>query len=132
MIGVWLTGVLSEKPLRQVTLTSLSIFFLLTITLATFPHNRQLVVAMAGLWGLSYGGAGTLIQMASSSVAGEGIDIASAMISTVWNSSIALAGIVGGAVLTHFGPTAIPLSMLPVIGCGILIISRARLGAFAR
>lgn len=131
LLGVWLVGILTEKPLKAVTLSALSLFLLTTIIISLFAQYTVVIVAMMAFWGLSYGGAGTLIQTASASIAGEGIDIASAMISTVWNSSITLAGLYGGAVLSHGGPQAIPLSMIPIIIAGIVIIMRAKTGRFA-
>jgi len=131
LAGVWLAGVLTEKPLKTVILLALSTFLLMTVAVSLFTQHPYVIVAMMVLWGLSYGGAGTLIQLASASVAGEGIDLASAMISTVWNSAITLAGLLGGMALTHGGPKAISLSMIPIICAGIMIVLRARTGAFA-
>lgn len=132
LAGVWLAGVLTEKPLKTIILLALSVFLLMTVVTSLFSqHPYVIIIIMMVLWGLSYGRAGTFIQLASASVAGEGIDLASAMISTVWNSAITLAGLLGGMALTHGGPKAISLSMIPIICAGIVIVLKARTGAFA-
>ncbi|MCE5993174.1 MFS transporter [Pseudomonas sp. KCA11] len=55
------------------------------------------------LWGVTYGGAPTLLQTACADAAGEGGDVAQSMLVTVWNSAIALGGIIGGLLLSGAG-----------------------------
>jgi len=50
-------------------------------------------------WGLTFGGAATLLQTALADSAGPGADAALSMNVVAWNSAIAAAGVLGGMLL---------------------------------
>lgn len=75
-------------------------------------------LAFAGLaiWGLTFGGAATLLQTASADAAGEGADLAQSMIVVAWNLAIAGGGALGGMLLQRWGSEILPWTLLPLIG----------------
>ena len=64
----------------------------LAIALIGDGNSPFLVYIAVTVWGLTFGGAATLLQTASA-------DVAQAMLATAWNSAIAGGGIVGGVLL---------------------------------
>ncbi|MGE8464631.1 MFS transporter [Pseudomonas putida] len=112
LAGIGLVGLLIDRHLRTLVLLSLAGFALATLVLGQ-ASSWAMYLSIA-LWGLTYGGAPTLLQTACADTAGEGGDVAQSMLVTVWNSAIALGGIIGGLLLTGagvawFGPVALVL-----------------------
>lgn len=106
LAGIWVTGLLVDRMLRRLVLVSLIAFAGVALAFALFATVPVVVIAGILLWGLSFGGAATQLQTASADAAGDGVDLASAMITTVWNSAIAAGGIVGGLLLNQSGAGA--------------------------
>ncbi len=101
MAGIGLVGLLVDRHLRTLVLLSLAGFALATLVMGqASPWAMYLSIA---LWGVTYGGAPTLLQTACADAAGEGGDVAQSMLVTVWNSAIALGGIIGGLLLNGAG-----------------------------
>ncbi|HWL71774.1 MAG TPA: hypothetical protein VNS22_25810 [Geminicoccus sp.] len=71
------------------------------------------------------GGAATQLQTASADAAGSGVDLANAMVTTVWNGAIAAGGILGGLLLDHFGAGAFPWAVLALSLLALGIAFRA-------
>jgi predicted MFS family arabinose efflux permease len=89
--------------LRRLVLVSLVTFVCVALAFILFGTIPAVVIAGIVVWGLSFGGAATQLQTASADAAGDGVDLANAMITTVWNSAIAAGGIVGGILLDTSG-----------------------------
>lgn len=101
MAGIGLVGLLVDRHLRTLVLLSLAGFALATLVMGqASPWAMYLSIA---LWGVTYGGAPTLLQTACADAAGEGGDVAQSILVTVWNSAIALGGIIGGLLLNGAG-----------------------------
>ncbi|MDW9405591.1 MFS transporter, partial [Pseudomonas soli] len=90
-----------------------------------------LVHVSVALWGLTYGGAPTLLQTACADAAGEGGDVAQSMLVTVWNSAIALGGIIGGLLLVGAGVGAFGAVVLALVGLAWLLVLGGRRAGFA-
>jgi predicted MFS family arabinose efflux permease len=115
LLGIWIIGLLVDRMLRLLVLTSLAIFSAVALLLMVFGMWPVMIVAAVILWGPSFGGAATLLVTASADAAGDGADLANAMNATVWNLAIALGGILGGLLLDHFGAGSFPWAMFPLI-----------------
>ena len=101
LAGIGLVGLLVDRHLRLLVLLSLAGFALVTVALGQV--SGWLVYLGVALWGVTYGGAPTLLQTACADAAGEGGDVAQSMLVTVWNTAIALGGIIGGLLLSGVG-----------------------------
>lgn len=128
LAGIGLVGLLVDRHLRTLVLLSLAGFAVATLMLGQ-ASSWALYLSIA-LWGVTYGGAPTLLQTACADAAGEGGDVAQSMLVTAWNSAIALGGIIGGLLLTGagvawFGPVALVL-----IGLAWLLAWAGRRGGF--
>jgi predicted MFS family arabinose efflux permease len=128
--GIWATGLLVDRMLRRLVLVSLIAFAGVALALGAFGTIPAVVIAGIILWGLSFGGAATQLQTASADAAGNGVDLANAMVTTVWNGAIAAGGIIGGLLLDHLGPAAFPWAVLALAIAALGIAFGARRHGF--
>jgi predicted MFS family arabinose efflux permease len=131
LAGIVVTGLLIDRMLRRLVLISLITFAGVALAFGLFGTNPAVVIAGIVLWGLSFGGAATQLQTASADAAGDGVDLANAMITTVWNSAIAAGGIVGGILLDRSGASAFPWAVLVLSLCALCIAFGARRHGFS-
>ncbi|OVZ28060.1 MFS transporter, partial [Pseudomonas aeruginosa] len=93
-----------------------ALFAVAALALCLGARWSWLAFAGLALWGLTFGGAATLLQTASADAAGEGADLAQSMIVVAWNLAIAGGGALGGMVLQRWGSEMLPWTLLPLIG----------------
>ncbi|HVY13597.1 MAG TPA: MFS transporter [Rhodopila sp.] len=130
LVGIWATGLLVDRMLRRLVLTSLTAFAAVALALGFFAPIPAVVSLGVIAWGLSFGGAATQLQTASADAAGHGADLANAMVTTVWNSAIAAGGIVGGLLLDHLGAASFPWAVLVFLLIALCIASNAHRHGF--
>lgn len=130
LVGIGVVGVLIDRHLRRLVLGSLVGFGVASVLLGLATGAPLLVYFSVALWGLSFGGAGTLLQTASADAAGEGSDVAQSMIVTVWNLAIAVAGLVGGVLLSHWGVQSFPWLLLALVGLALTLTLRSHRHGF--
>ncbi|MFQ6572055.1 MFS transporter [Pseudomonas sp. UM16] len=130
LAGIALVGMWIERHLRSMVVLSLIGFAAVALVLGCSRQSPMLVFFSVALWGLTYGGAPTLLQTASADAAGEGADVAQSMIVTVWNLAIAAGGVLGGVLLTQWGVGSFTWVLLALIGAALLIAGRARRHGF--
>lgn len=130
LIGIWVTGLLVDRMLRHLVLVSLIAFAGVALAFGLFATVPAVVIAGIVLWGLSFGGAATQLQTASADAAGDGVDLANAMITTVWNSAIAAGGILGGLLLDHLGAGAFSWAVMALALVALCIAFSARRHGF--
>jgi len=130
LMGIGVVGALIDRHLRRLVLGSLVGFGVASVLLGLATGAPLLVYFSVALWGLSFGGAGTLLQTASADAAGEGADVAQSMIVTVWNLAIAVAGLVGGVLLRHWGVQSFPWLLLALVGLALTLTLRSHRHGF--
>lgn len=128
LAGIGLVGLLVDRHLRTLVLLSLAGFALATLALG--QASSWLMYLSIALWGVTYGGAPTLLQTACADAAGEGGDVAQSMLVTVWNSAIALGGIIGGLLLAGAGVEGFGGVVLALIAVAWLLTWAARRSGF--
>lgn len=82
------------------------------------------------LWGLSFGGAPTLLQTASADAAGQDADVAQSMIVVAWNLAIAAGGITGGLLLQGASAASFPWAVLGLLLIGLTVVWQTRQHGF--
>lgn len=130
LIAIGITGRLVDHHLRSSVLGSLLIFAavsLLFVWLARLPAAIYLGVAV---WGLTFGGAATLLQTALADTAGDGADVALSMNVVAWNSAIAGGGLAGGVLLDTWGPSSFPPALVALLVVAFAIAAAARSHGF--
>ena len=130
MAGIWITGKLVERHLRATVLVSLAVFAATTLVLGVASQFPIVIYLGMAVWGLSFGGAATLLQTALADTAGSGADVALSMNVVAWNGAIAAAGVVGGALLETWGAQAFPWTMLALLTLAFVVAWSARAHGF--
>lgn len=126
LAGIWLTGRLVDRHLRTTVLASLATFAAASVFLGMFSQTASAIYTGVVIWGLTFGGAATLLQTALADAAGEGADVALSMNVVVWNSAIAGGGLLGGVLLGQWGVDAFPGVLLGLLLISLTIAFRAR------
>ena len=126
LAGIWLISQLIDRWLRKLVLGSLAAFAMIVVALGIGMDSPLVIYLSMAVWGVTFGGAGTLLQTASADAAGDGMDVAQAMVATIWNVAIAGGGLVGGALLDGYGVAAFPWVMLALLLAALTIATLAR------
>ena len=130
LAGIWLTARLVEPLLRITTLASLATFALVSLVFGVFGGMPEVIYLGVAIWGLSFGGAATLLQTALADAAGDGADVALSLNVVAWNSAIAGSGVAGGVLLDRWGVAAFPWAMVLLLGVAFAIVRGARAHGF--
>lgn len=125
LIGIWITGRLVDRYLRQTVITSLAGFALVALLFGLYAQSVVVLYLGVFVWGLTFGGAATLLQTALADAAGSGADVAMSLNVVIWNSAIAAAGLTGGLLLGQFGVGVFPWTMLALLLIALWIASAA-------
>ncbi|AHF77301.1 Major facilitator family transporter [Sodalis praecaptivus] len=130
LAGIVITGRVIDRHLRRAVLASLSGFALAALVFALNGVSPVLMYAGVAVWGLTFGGAATLLQTALADAAGESADVALSLNVVTWNSAIALGGLAGGLLLTHGGVSTFPPVVILLVLTGLAIAWRASAHGF--
>jgi predicted MFS family arabinose efflux permease len=121
LAGIWLTAKWVEPLLRRTVLVSLVAFAAMSAVFGLLGNVPVVIYFGVAVWGLSFGGAATLLQTALADAAGDGADVALSLNVVAWNSAIAGSGVVGGVLLDTWGVASFPWAMLVLIGVSLAI-----------
>lgn len=130
LAGIWLTARLVEPLLRKTVLVSLGTFAAVCGVFGLLGSQPEVIYLGVAVWGLSFGGAATLLQTALADAAGDGADVALSLNVVAWNSAIAGSGVVGGVLLDRWGAAAFPWAMLVLVIVALLIAWSAHAHGF--
>jgi predicted MFS family arabinose efflux permease len=131
IVSIWIVGLLIDRKLRLLTLLSLFCFTLVSAALWLGGTSAPVVYAAVALWGLSFGGAATLLQTAQANASGEeGVGIVMPINTTVWNLAIAGGGMAGGALLELIGVQSFPAALLILLLISLIIAWSAKRHGF--
>lgn len=112
LAGIWLAGTFVDRHLRRTTVLSLAGFAAAAVALAVGTHLVVFIYVGVIAWGLTFGGAPTLLQTAIADSAGRSADVAQSMLVTIFNLAVAGGGALGGVLLERLGPDAFPWTQL--------------------
>lgn len=131
LVGIWITGMFIDRWLRVLILVSLAGFSLISLILGLWSEHSIVVFGSVALWGLTFGGAATLLQTALAQAAGEqGVDLVMPINTTVWNLAIALGGMVGGVLLNQWGAASFSWVMLALLLIALFVAGSAKRHGF--
>jgi predicted MFS family arabinose efflux permease len=130
LAGIWITGKLVDSFLRATVLASLAAFALTTLVFGLGTLNPLVVYLGVAVWGITFGGAATLLQTALADTAGSGSDVALSMNVVAWNSAIAGGGLLGGFLLQTWGAGSFPLALTLLLLVGLAIAWSAKIHGF--
>jgi len=130
LIGIWITGILVDRHLRNLVLLSLAALAAVSVALAAGMREQIVVFLAVIVWGWSFGGASTQMQTAAADAAGNHVDVVQAMVTTAWNLAIASGGVIGGLLLNNAGAVSFPWALLIFMAVALIIAWCAKKHAF--
>lgn len=130
LIGIWITGMLVDRHLRNLVLLSLVALAAVSVALAAGMREQIVVFVAVIVWGWSFGGASTQMQTAAADAAGNHVDVVQAMVTTAWNLAIASGGVIGGLLLNNAGAVSFPWALLIFMAVALIIAWCAKKHAF--
>lgn len=132
ILGIWVTGLLIDRWLRELVLAGTAGFGLAALLLGAATGSPAVVFIAVGVWGVAFGGAATLFQTASAQAAGDAADVAQSMVVTAWNIAIAGGGLIGGVLLQSRGAGVLPWSLVVLLVPALWLAWRACAHGFPR
>lgn len=130
LAGIWVAGRMVDRRLRLAVLSSLAIFATVSLVFIAAARVPAVIYIGVAVWGVTFGGAATLLQTALADSAGAGADVALSMNVVAWNSAIAGAGLLGGVLLETWGAQAFPWAVLGLAAAGVAVAWSARAHGF--
>ncbi|MGY4856370.1 MFS transporter [Cryobacterium sp. AP23] len=130
LLSLVITGALIDRHLRTLMIGSTTLFAVAMLALGFVADSPVAVFASAVAWGLAFGGAASLLQTAMMNVAGTAVDAAQSVMVTGWNIGIAGGGILGGALLSSFGPASLPWATFALVAIALIVVVLGRRHAF--
>jgi predicted MFS family arabinose efflux permease len=132
LAGIWVTGVLIDRWLRELVLAGTAAFAVAALLLGALTGSQPVVFVAVAVWGVAFGGAATLFQTASAQAAGDAADVAQSMVVTAWNVAIAGGGLIGGLLLQSRGAGALPWSLIVLLVPALWLAWKACAHGFPR
>lgn len=112
IVGIWIVGMWIDRMQHKMVLVSLAGFALASLLLGVAAGQPALIYLAVALWGLTFGGAGTLLQTAMAETAGEHADVGQSMLVTAWNLAIGGGGFIGAVMLETMDAGSLPWALL--------------------
>ncbi|MEK3777319.1 MFS transporter [Paenibacillus sp. FSL K6-4396] len=125
IVGIWLTGMLIDRFLRRLVIISLAAFALASVVMGIGTHQPVMIIFGIMIWGITFGGAATLLQTAIAQAGGKSTDVAQSMLVTAWNLAIGGGGIIGGILLEVFGAGYLSGALFILLIPALLVVMRA-------
>lgn len=126
LVGIWVIGILIDRKLRPLVLICLAAFALSSLALGISSSQPVVIYLAVAIWGLTFGGAATLLQTAVAEAAGESADVAQSMLVTAWNLAIGGGGVMGGILIETLGVSSFPWALFILLILALLVAWRAR------
>ena len=128
--GVWLTGVLIDRALRMLVLTSIASFILAGVIFAAAHQSLVALVIAIVIWGVAFGGAATQLQTAMAAASGENADVANSLVGVAFNTAIFGGGVGGAVLITYAGGLGLPTVMIALALIAFMVALAGRRVAF--
>lgn len=132
LAGIWLTGILIDRALRQIALGGTVAMVIAGLVLALAGSSTIVAVVALVLWGVAFGGAATQLQTAMGTAAGSNADMGIAVLTAVFNLAIFVAAAAGAIFVEGVGAAALPLAMAGVAVLAFIAVASGRKSAFPR
>ena len=128
--GVWATGLLIDRALRLLVLTSIASFVVAGVIFAVAHQSSMAVLTAVVLWGVAFGGAATQLQTAMAETSGENADVANSLVGVAFNVAIFGGGVAGAVLITFDDGLGLPTVMIALALVAFCVAFAARRSAF--
>jgi predicted MFS family arabinose efflux permease len=130
LIGIWITGVVIDRALRGLVLTSI-VLFIAAGGIFLLGHQSLVAVLLAlALWGIAFGGAATQLQTAMGEARGSNGDVANALLTVSFNLAIFAGGVTGAVLIDSHDGLVLPGVMIALALAALVVVLTARRSAF--
>ena len=130
IVGVWVTGLLIDRALRVLVLSSIAAFVAAGVVFAVAHDSQAAVIAAIVLWGVAFGGAATQLQTAMAEASGENADVANSLVGVAFNVAIFGGGVAGAVLITVDDGLGLPIIMIVLALLALCVAMAARRSAF--
>ncbi|MFS8047324.1 MFS transporter [Rhizobium sp. BR 314] len=121
-VSLWCVGATVDRWLRPLIAASVAIFAFAALLLGICSAMPAIIYPAVFAWGLAFGGFATLTQTILARFAGNTVDVALSMNTTVWNCAVAAAGAAGGILLDEIGPTSFPWVIIAMLAVSFGVV----------
>lgn len=128
--GVWATGLLIDRALRMLILTSIASFVVAGVIFAVAHQSLVAVLTAIVLWGVAFGGAATQLQTAMAESSGENADVANSLVGVAFNTAIFAGGVAGAVLITVDDGLGLPTVMIALALVAFFVALVGRRSAF--
>ncbi|SFM40966.1 MFS transporter [Pelosinus propionicus] len=116
LTSIFIVGSLIDRWLRFLVLSSIAVFTIDSVLFGINGGNAIVIYIGVIMWGLTFGGAATLLQTAlAETVKDEAVDMVMSINTTVWNLAIASGALTGGILLKTIGPSSFSGAMFVLL-----------------
>jgi predicted MFS family arabinose efflux permease len=126
LLGIALAGRVVDVALRPAVIATVVGFAAVALVFGAAGENPAAVWIGTALWGLTFGGAPTLLQTALADTAGEAADVAISINVVVWNGALAGGSLIGGLLLSSAGAQALPWAALVLAIVAAIVVAAAK------
>jgi predicted MFS family arabinose efflux permease len=123
VLSVVVVGTHIDHHLRRLVVGSTVLFAVSVLVLAVFSGVPVLVYVAAAAWGFAFGSSPSLFVGAAINATAAASDVAQSITITVFSSSIALGGFLGGLLVADLGAASITwasLALLVIAAAGVI------------
>ncbi|MDO7929683.1 MFS transporter [Pseudomonas sp. KFB-139] len=131
ILGVLIAGRFVDTRLRLIATTALTCTAVTMVVLIAAPY-QMIASAAIFVWGASFGGMPTVFQSATGRVAEDNAELATAILTTIYNLGIFGGGAVGGLLLSYFGIVSLSGFALLIVSASLVVVMGGRCHAFPR
>ncbi|MFD8073331.1 MFS transporter [Streptomyces sp. NPDC059718] len=130
ILSVLVVGTHIDRHLRRLVVGSTALFALTVLVLAVCSGVPALVYAAVAAWGFAFGSSPSLFIGAAINATGAAADVAQSITITVFSSSIALGGLIGGLLVADLGTASITWASLALLVAAAAAVTGGRRHAF--
>lgn len=123
VLSVLVVGTHIDHHLRKLAVASTLLFGISVLIMAVLSGTPALIYVAAAAWGFAFGSSPSLFIGAAINASGPAADVAQSITITVFSSSIALGGLIGGFLINGLGAASITwvsLALLIVSGAAVI------------
>ncbi len=131
LASIFIVGSLVDRWLRSLVLSSIAVFAIDSVLFGLSGGIPLLIYLSVIMWGLTFGGAATLLQTAlAEAVKDEAVDLVMSLNTTVWNLAIASGGITGGILLKTIGAGSFSWTMFVLLLLALFVALKSKRHGF--
>ncbi|RIJ71180.1 MFS transporter [Nakamurella silvestris] len=128
VLGMWVSGVLSDRRPRAALLGGVGLLVLVIVGLMVVADSAPATVVVVVFWGIAFGVMPGLFQAGALRATPQSPDTGAALYNVSFNIGIGGGALIGGQAMDAFGIDSLPPIALAVVLFGLVVVLRGRAG----